>query len=109
MTIAAVQRSADQFDLDKPEFKCVGVDDVVRDAALASVGLALLQLDLAGTIGLFQPELSGGQGNHDIVVCMDVVAGLGARLEAPFGHGDPVVLDLHVWGSFQDRVFRVAV
>jgi hypothetical protein len=109
VTAVAEARSADQFDLDKPEFERIGVDDVVRDAALARIGLALLELHLAGAIGLFQPELSGGQRNYDIVMRMDVVSGLGAWLEAPFSHGDPCVLNLHVRGSFQDLVLQVAV
>ena len=81
-----------QFDLDKHELGAARIDDIVRAAARPVVWPAGDQPGVARPVRLDQAQRSRGHRHDDIVVFVDVMAGLRARGEAPFGHPHPRVL-----------------
>jgi len=84
-----------EFNLNEPKLMAVYVDDVVRNTGHARIGDASLQADLTNPAGLLQAECTGGQGHDDIVVSVDVVTSVSARVESPLSDDDAIVFDLN--------------
>src|SRR5262249_43522828 len=83
-----------ELDLDEDEFEGVGVDHVMLDAERPVVGPARCELGEVGLLAVLELQAPGRHRHHDIVVAMAMPAGRGTRGEAPFGHLDPLIVDL---------------
>src|SRR5947209_6457407 len=91
-SVQGARAGASILELDLNEHHLAGpiVDDVVLDASLAVIGVALGQHDGAFALGRGHAQGAAFDRHHDVVPFMPVPAGMRAGREAVFGHPYPV-------------------
>src|SRR5690606_26519684 len=85
-----------ELDLDERVLALARIDDVVVHAGLAEIRHAALHVGdclLAARRDQLQPSIRGR--HHHVIHLVHVEARLRAGCKPPFGHADPIVVDLH--------------
>ena len=81
----------DDLDFDEHNFVVARIDDVVFNALQAGITLPGVQFGNPIACFSFQQQLSVGLRNDNVVVPMNMPAGLGARCESPLGDYHAIV------------------